>query len=127
MSRFLLRIEGKQRVRASDGRVRPEALQCFHYAEVPGLSIVWWPPIEGDPWPRYTITHKASGARVGPHTYTTLEEAEDALARVAGLFDWSLAGFALREAFDARALQDRAFIERVTFALNPIQRSESAA
>jgi hypothetical protein len=76
----------------------------------------------GDPYRRYTITHSASGARVGPHTYASMQDAEDALGRVAGLFEWSLPGVELRAEYDRRALQDAAFVERLIAALLPIRR-----
>lgn len=124
MNRLVLRTESHQRVRAGDGQVRPERFRAFSYAEVPGLCVVEWPPLEGDPYPRYTITHVSSGARVGPHTYADLQDAEDALSRVAGLFDWTLYGATLRETFNARTRTDRAFGERMAAALHPIQRAE---
>lgn len=116
-----LRRTVHQYVRGTDGRLRGRpALRAYSYATVAGLVLAEWPATVHDPHPRYTITHIPTGARVGEHTYLTMADAEAALGRVAGLFDWTLAGPEIRKAFDQRCAQDQMFQWRLIGALAPI-------
>lgn len=112
-----LTTEGSHTIRRRD--LVPERRHGYRYAEVPGLCLTEWPPVPGDPHPRYSITHFQSGARVGQWLYVTREQAEAALLRVQGFFDWTQAIDVLRAEFELRSLIDAALVERFTAALLP--------